>query len=156
MPFRPLDYRGCYVEVPSPWGIPLTTKAKITFITHFLIFADFCISEGKPLVHSLQVQYVHQVVQTRLVDNPAPLSEVYYILHFFCQCLQLEVLYSQTLRLIRDRLDDLIHVSISLISVWCEEILTEGEPRQTPRYQWQIRMKFLWTSSLTSTIRIIP
>lgn len=36
--------------------------------------------------------------------------EVYNCLHFFCQSLQLEVLYSQTLRLIRDRLDDHIHV----------------------------------------------
>lgn len=74
------------------------------------IFFDFFFTEGKALVHPLQVQYVHQVVQTRLVDNPAPLSEVYFTLHFFCQCLQLEVLYSQTLRLIRDRLDDLIQV----------------------------------------------
>lgn len=66
--------------------------------------------DGKPLVHSLQIQYIHQVIQTRLVDNPNPLTEVYRCLHFFCQSLQLEVLYSQTLRLIRDRLDDHIHV----------------------------------------------
>ncbi|CAH0553803.1 unnamed protein product [Brassicogethes aeneus] len=66
--------------------------------------------DGKPLVHSLQVQYIHQLVQTRLVDNVEPLSEVYSCLHAFCQSLQLEVLYSQTLRLMRDRLDDHIHV----------------------------------------------
>ncbi|KAK5650997.1 hypothetical protein RI129_002026 [Pyrocoelia pectoralis] len=66
--------------------------------------------DGKALVHSLQVQYIHQLIQSRLVDNPAPLTEVYNCLHFFCQSLQLEVLYSQTLRLMRDRLDDHIHV----------------------------------------------
>jgi mediator of RNA polymerase II transcription subunit 14 len=66
--------------------------------------------DGKALVHSLQVQYIHQLIQTRLVDNPQPLTEVYNCLHFFCQSLQLEVLYSQTLRLMRDRLDDHIHV----------------------------------------------
>lgn len=65
---------------------------------------------GKPLVHSLQVQYIHQLIQARLVENPQPLTEVYNTLHFFCQSLQLEVLYSQTLRLMRDRLDDHIHV----------------------------------------------
>ncbi|KAI4459735.1 mediator complex subunit [Holotrichia oblita] len=66
--------------------------------------------DGKALVHSLQVQYIHQLIQSRLVDNPSPLTEVYNCLHFFCQSLQLEVLYSQTLRLMRDRLDDHIHV----------------------------------------------
>ncbi|CAH1119203.1 unnamed protein product [Phaedon cochleariae] len=66
--------------------------------------------DGKALVHSLQVQYIHQLVQSRLVDNHQPLTEVYNCLHFFCQSLQLEVLYSQTLRLMRDRLDDHIHV----------------------------------------------
>ncbi|XP_050305905.1 mediator of RNA polymerase II transcription subunit 14 [Anthonomus grandis grandis] len=66
--------------------------------------------DGKALVHPLQVQYIHQLVQARLVDNPQPLGEVYNCLHFFCQSLQLEVLYSQTLRLMRDRLDDHIHV----------------------------------------------
>nr|XP_023028052.1 mediator of RNA polymerase II transcription subunit 14-like [Leptinotarsa decemlineata] len=66
--------------------------------------------DGKALVHSLQVQFIHQLIQTRLVDNPQPLTEVYNFLHHFCQSLQLEVLYSQTLRLMRDRLDDHIHV----------------------------------------------
>lgn len=66
--------------------------------------------DGKALVHSLQVQYIHHLIQNRLVDNPAPLREVYNYLHFFCQSLQLEVLYSQTLRLMRDRLDDHINV----------------------------------------------
>lgn len=73
-------------------------------------FQLYVILDGKALVHSLQVQYIHQLIQSRLVDNPAPLTEVYNCLHFFCQSLQLEVLYSQTLRLMRDRLDDHIHV----------------------------------------------
>lgn len=77
----------------------------------FYIFTNlFVILGGKPLVHSLQVQYIHQLIQSRLVENPQPLTEVYNCLHFFCQSLQLEVLYSQTLRLMRDRLDDHIHV----------------------------------------------
>lgn len=61
-------------------------------------------------IFSKQNFFVCKVVQSRLAESTNPLSEVYHILHFFCQSLQLEVLYSQTLRLIRDRLDDHIHV----------------------------------------------
>lgn len=48
-------------------------------------------TDGKPLVHSLQVKYIHEVLQSRLVDHPQPLYEVYDTLHFFCLALQLEV-----------------------------------------------------------------
>lgn len=87
------------------------TGGKIKIFLRSQTFLNFLfLIDGKPLVHSLQVQYIHQLTQSRLVDNPAPLTEVYNCLHFFCQSLQLEVLYSQTLRLMRDRLDDHIHV----------------------------------------------
>uniref|UniRef100_A0A1B6LA62 Mediator of RNA polymerase II transcription subunit 14 n=1 Tax=Graphocephala atropunctata TaxID=36148 RepID=A0A1B6LA62_9HEMI len=95
--------------------------------------------DGKALVHPLQVQYVHQVVQARLVDNPNPLTEVYNCLHFFCQSLQLEVLYSQTLRLCRDRLDGHIHVDeyspgkCLSISYWRE--LTSKDPKSELGYR---------------------
>jgi mediator of RNA polymerase II transcription subunit 14 len=49
------------------------------------------LTDGKALVHSLQVNYIHQVLQARLVDHPNPLAEVYTFLHYFCQSLQLEV-----------------------------------------------------------------
>ena len=51
--------------------------------------------DGIALVHSLQVQYVHQLVQSRLLDNTRPLHDLYNVLHSFCQSLQLEVLQSQ-------------------------------------------------------------
>lgn len=63
-------------------------------------------TDGKSLVHPLQVNYIHQLIQARLVENPNALSEVYNCLHYFCQSLQLEVLYTQTLRLNYERLDD--------------------------------------------------
>lgn len=61
-------------------------------------------------MHTLQTNYIHQVIQARLVENQNALSEVYNCLHFFCQSLQLEVLYTQTLRLMMDRLDENVHV----------------------------------------------
>ncbi|XP_003426298.1 mediator of RNA polymerase II transcription subunit 14 [Nasonia vitripennis] len=75
-----------------------------------ILVSDRETGDGKSLVHPLQTQYVHQVVQARLSESSDPLAEVYHILHYFCQSLQLEVLYSQTLRLIRDRLDDHIRI----------------------------------------------
>lgn len=62
-------------------------------------------------MHSLQVTYLHQVLQARLVDNPNTLAEVYNCLHYFCQSLQLEVMFTQTLKLKMDRLEDDIHVT---------------------------------------------
>lgn len=100
--------------------------------------------DGKALVHSLQVQYIHQLIQARLVDNPNPLTEVYNCLHFFCQSLQLEVLYSQTLRLCRDRLDDHIHVDeytpgkCLSISYWRE--LTCRDPRSELGYKLTVQV----------------
>nr|XP_018906970.1 PREDICTED: mediator of RNA polymerase II transcription subunit 14 isoform X1 [Bemisia tabaci] len=95
--------------------------------------------DGKSLVHPLQVQYIHQLLQARLVDHPNPLAEVYHCLHFFCQSLQLEVLYSQTLRLIRDRLEGLISVDeyfpgkCLAVSYWRR--LTAEDPRSELGYK---------------------
>ena len=43
----------------------------------------------------IQVEYLHTLVQSRLVDTDTPLQELYIVLHTFCQSLQLEVLHSQ-------------------------------------------------------------
>lgn len=58
----------------------------------------------------MQVNYIHQLIQARLFDTANPLDEVYNVLHYFCQSLQLEVLYTQTLRLCYERLDDNVYV----------------------------------------------
>lgn len=99
--------------------------------------------DGKALVHTLQVNYIHRLLQARLVDNQNALTEVYNCLHFFCQSLQLEVLYTQTLRLIRDRLDDHIHVDEYVpghkltISYWRE--LTSKDPKSELGYRLTIQ-----------------
>ncbi|RLU24369.1 hypothetical protein DMN91_002457 [Ooceraea biroi] len=109
-----------------------------------ILVSDRETGDGKALVHPLQTRYVHQVVQTRLAESTNPLSEVYHILHYFCQSLQLEVLYSQTLRLIRDRLDDHIHVDeytrgkCLSISYWRE--LTSKDPRSELGYKLTIQV----------------
>ncbi|KAL1465599.1 hypothetical protein WDU94_005154 [Cyamophila willieti] len=100
--------------------------------------------DGKALVHPLQVEYIHRVVQARIADHPIPLNEVYNCLHFFCQELQLEVLYSQTLRLCRDRLDGHIHVDeytpgkCLTISYW--RVLTTKDPRSELGYRLTVHV----------------
>ncbi|XP_012256588.1 mediator of RNA polymerase II transcription subunit 14 isoform X2 [Athalia rosae] len=109
-----------------------------------ILVSDRETGDGKALVHPLQTRYVHQVVQSRLAETSQPLSEVYHILHHFCQSLQLEVLYSQTLRLIRDRLDDHIHVDeytpgkCLSISYWRE--LTSKDPRSELGYRLTVQV----------------
>lgn len=75
-----------------------------------LLVEDPETGDGKSLVHSLQINYIHQLVQSRLMDNERPLHDLYRLLHTFCLSLQLEVLYSQTQRLIKDRMGDSICV----------------------------------------------
>ncbi|XP_062570330.1 mediator of RNA polymerase II transcription subunit 14-like isoform X3 [Saccostrea cucullata] len=75
-----------------------------------LLVEDPETGDGKSLVHSLQINYIHQLVQSRLMDNERPLHDLYRVLHTFCLSLQLEVLHSQTQRLIKDRMGDSICV----------------------------------------------
>ncbi|XP_023219267.1 mediator of RNA polymerase II transcription subunit 14-like [Centruroides sculpturatus] len=89
--------------------------------------------DGKSLVHSLQVHYIHQLIQSRLIDNPKPLHDLYSCLHSFCLSLQLEVLHSQVLRLKKERLEDFIRVeeymagSHLVVSYWREQIARENQ-----------------------------
>ncbi|XP_055463917.1 mediator of RNA polymerase II transcription subunit 14-like [Psammomys obesus] len=66
--------------------------------------------DGRALVHSMQVDFIHQLVQSRLFADEKPLQDMYNCLHYFCLSLQLEVLHSQTLMLIRERWGDLVQV----------------------------------------------
>ncbi|XP_070163425.1 mediator of RNA polymerase II transcription subunit 14 isoform X4 [Polyergus mexicanus] len=109
-----------------------------------ILVSDRETGDGKALVHPLQTRYVHQVIQSRLAESSSPLSEVYFVLHYFCQSLQLEVLFSQTLRLIQDRLDDHIHVDEYIpgkclsVSYWRE--LTSKDPRSELGYKLTIQV----------------
>ena len=52
-----------------------------------------------------------EVVQAHLVESPTrPLHQMYKVLHSLCQSLQLEVLYTQTMKLISERLGDHVRV----------------------------------------------
>ncbi|CAD5119260.1 DgyrCDS7889 [Dimorphilus gyrociliatus] len=81
----------------------------------------------RSLVHPLQINYLKDVVQSRLMDTTAPLHDLYNTLHSFCQSLQLEVLYSQSLRLVQDRWKNFVHIEQYMLGhkltliYWCEK-----------------------------------
>ncbi|XP_013883262.1 mediator of RNA polymerase II transcription subunit 14 isoform X2 [Austrofundulus limnaeus] len=85
--------------------------------------------DGRTLVHSLQVNFIHELVQARLCADEKPLQDMYNCLHSFCLSLQLEVLHSQTLMLIRERWGDLVQeekyvpAKYLTLSVWNQQIL---------------------------------
>ncbi|XP_034042041.1 mediator of RNA polymerase II transcription subunit 14 isoform X2 [Thalassophryne amazonica] len=85
--------------------------------------------DGRVLVHSLQINFIHELVQARLCADDKPLQDMYNCLHSFCLSLQLEVLHSQTLMLIRERWGDLVQVERYLaakyltLSVWNQQVL---------------------------------
>ncbi|XP_072542287.1 mediator of RNA polymerase II transcription subunit 14 isoform X2 [Salminus brasiliensis] len=85
--------------------------------------------DGRALVHSMQVNYIHELVQSRLFADEKPLQDMYNCLHSFCLSLQLEVLHSQTLMLVRERWGDLVQVERYLpakcltLAVWNQQVL---------------------------------
>ncbi|KAG8450511.1 hypothetical protein GDO86_002968 [Hymenochirus boettgeri] len=85
--------------------------------------------DGRALVHSMQISFIHQLVQSRLFADEKPLQDMYTCLHSFCLSLQLEVLHSQTLMLIRERWGDLVQVDRYLagkfltLTVWNQQVL---------------------------------
>jgi mediator of RNA polymerase II transcription subunit 14 len=101
--------------------------------------------EGKALMHSMQVRYVEQLVQSRLVDNTQPLHDLYSTLHGLCQALQLEVLNSQTMKLCYERLGDYIRIEeykpgrCLTLSYWRE--LTTKDPSSELGYRFSVQVR---------------
>ncbi|XP_074645605.1 mediator of RNA polymerase II transcription subunit 14-like isoform X2 [Tubulanus polymorphus] len=89
-----------------------------------ILVEDHETGDGKALVHSMQIHYIHQLIQSRLLENDRPLHDLYNLLHSFCQSLQLEVLHSQTQRLLGERLgeyariDEYLAGKCLLLSYW--------------------------------------
>lgn len=109
-------------NVPNEFSVSLTMMGDGNDVPWRLLDIDVLVEDketgdGRALVHNLQVNYIHELIQRRLVNTNQnmALCEVYNCLHQFCQSLQLEVLYTQTLRLCRDRLDDHVHVEEYMI-----------------------------------------
>ncbi|CAK8696395.1 mediator of RNA polymerase II transcription subunit 14-like [Clavelina lepadiformis] len=75
-----------------------------------ILVEDLDIGGGKPLVHNSQINYVHELVQSRLLACVEPLCDLYNVLHTFCLSLQLEVLQAQATRLLNMSWGKFIHI----------------------------------------------
>lgn len=104
-----------------PWRL-----LRITILTE-----DRETGEGKALIHSMQMRYVEQLIQSRLLDNEKPLHDLYNTLHSLCQGLQIEVMHSQVQKLIHERLGPCVRVEEMVpgrcitISYW-RQLATSG------------------------------
>ena len=102
--------------------------------------------QGKSLMHSLQVGYVQNLMQSRLEakDTSRPLYDLYSTLHSLAQLLQLEVLYNQTMRLCAERLGDYIRVEEYVlgraltVSYWRE--LTAKDPNTEQGHRLSVQV----------------
>ncbi|VBB31806.1 unnamed protein product, partial [Acanthocheilonema viteae] len=68
---------------------------KWTLLNIRILVEDYEIGFGTKLVHPLQVNMLHNVLQLRMDKSLEPLEEVYNLLHSFAQMLQLDVLFCQ-------------------------------------------------------------
>jgi mediator of RNA polymerase II transcription subunit 14 len=121
---------------PEPWRL----------LSLEMLVEDRETGQGKSLIHSLQVNYVQNLVQSRLggKDTVKPLYDLYNVLHGMAQLLQLEVLYNQTMRLCTERLGDYIRVEEYVlgraltISYWRE--LSSRDPNADQGYRLSVQL----------------
>ena len=74
------------------------------------LMEDYQTGGGKSLVHGMQVHYIHQIAQSRIMVEDDPLIDLYNTLHYFCLSLQLEVLHTQTKHLIGMRWGEFVKI----------------------------------------------
>uniref|UniRef100_A0A914L915 Mediator of RNA polymerase II transcription subunit 14 RM3 domain-containing protein n=1 Tax=Meloidogyne incognita TaxID=6306 RepID=A0A914L915_MELIC len=86
--------------VPNEFEIVLTRlgddlQTKWCLLNIKILVTNAEVGQGQRLVHPLQVNFLHQMVQERLDNGEKPLFDAYNILHVFCRSLQLDVIYCQ-------------------------------------------------------------
>nr|XP_039250622.1 mediator of RNA polymerase II transcription subunit 14-like [Styela clava] len=101
--------------VPGEFQAMLTLMGDEDEVPWRLLKLEFMVEDretgsGRTLVHNLQVNYIHELVQSRLIANEDPIQDLYNVLHSFCLSLQLEVLQAQTVRLIQERWGRLVQI----------------------------------------------
>ncbi|CAL1548016.1 unnamed protein product [Lymnaea stagnalis] len=137
--------------VEQEFEVTLTLMGDSPTIPWRLLDVNFLVEDhetghGKSLVHSMQVHYIHELVQSRLLHVDHPLHDLYKVLHSFCQSLQLEVLHSQAQRLMNDRLRDsicIVEYSLSKslsISYWRDQQKKRQNMEHFPIYKLSVHV----------------
>ncbi|XP_064393727.1 mediator of RNA polymerase II transcription subunit 14-like isoform X2 [Halichondria panicea] len=89
--------------VPCEFEISLSVVGDDVTLPWRLVSMNILVGSSLPgspvLVHEFQKVYLHQLIQSRLCADSAPLLDAYQCLHSFCLSLQLDCLHSQANRL---------------------------------------------------------
>ncbi|GMT33178.1 hypothetical protein PFISCL1PPCAC_24475, partial [Pristionchus fissidentatus] len=85
-------------------------KLKWSLLHVKMLVEDYEIGYGKPLVHPLQMNMVHDGLQQRMDESPEPICEMYSVLHSLSQMLQLDVLHCQATQLQTGRLREKVAI----------------------------------------------
>ena len=104
-----------YLDVPNEFKAAITLMGEGANIPWRLLKLEFLVEDqdvgsGRALVHPLQVNYIHELVQSRLFANDRPLEDLFNLLHSFCLSLQLEVLFAQADRFLKMRWGKFINI----------------------------------------------
>jgi mediator of RNA polymerase II transcription subunit 14 len=92
------------LTVPGEFEAELTllsprANAKWCLLNVKILVEDYDIGYGTKLVHPLQVNFIHQLLQAKMDVSSQPLHDAYLLLHSFCQSLQLDLLYCQVVQM---------------------------------------------------------
>ncbi|KRZ67180.1 Mediator of RNA polymerase II transcription subunit 14, partial [Trichinella papuae] len=91
-----------------------------------ILVSDPRVTDGSDVLSSLQLSYLHHLIQSRLNVSKEPIVELYRVIHCFCLSAQLDILCCQAYRLIGDFMSENLSVEeyISseklVISYWKE------------------------------------
>ncbi|VDK60298.1 unnamed protein product [Anisakis simplex] len=135
------------MTVPGEFEVSLTLLGeraitKWTLLNIRILVEDYEIGFGTKLVHPLQVNTIHNVLQLRMDKSEEPLHEVYSMLHSFAQSLQLDVLWCQATRVISAQMRQYALIErydpkqrVLIISYW---LTRTQHNRYTSQYRFKI------------------
>uniref|UniRef100_A0A1I7UHH1 Mediator of RNA polymerase II transcription subunit 14 n=1 Tax=Caenorhabditis tropicalis TaxID=1561998 RepID=A0A1I7UHH1_9PELO len=140
--------------VPGEFEIKITLLGetevvKWTLLNIKILVEDYELGMGLPLVHPLQLNSMHGVLQSRMNVAANPIKEAFFFLHSFCVSLQLDVLFCQTSRLAAGRLRENITIEkydikerLLVVGYWVKRSkskkLTVGQVKYDAQYRVQI------------------
>ncbi|KHJ94098.1 mediator complex subunit MED14 [Oesophagostomum dentatum] len=138
------------LTVPGEFEVHLTVlgereQTPWTLLNIKMLVEDYEIGYGAQLVHPLQLNMLHNVLQSRMDVAKNAISEVYNFLHAFAQSLQLDVLFCQASQLAAGRLRNKIIIEkynpkerMLSIGYWVQRITKKGmgnHVRLVPQYR---------------------
>ncbi|KAF1761166.1 hypothetical protein GCK72_009420 [Caenorhabditis remanei] len=140
--------------VPGEFEIKITLlgeteMVKWTLLNIKILVEDYELGMGLPLVHPLQLNQIHGVLQSRMNVAANPIKEAFFFLHSFCVSLQLDVLYCQTSRMAAGRLRENIVIEkydakerVLIVGYWVKRSknkkLTVGQLKVDAQYRVQV------------------